>query len=191
MRHNDQHHPMKFVTERLKDGPVTYPINETPATFDLLEDPEYRFEEPVTGQIRLTLVGDTVVLQGHVATRARTACARCLNDIGVFLRAELTLAFMHDPALLDPARDPEQFDENTYYFDGEAIYPMEAMREVLLLELPMVAACELEPGDICPITGEKAGSRFFGPTEEKPVVEGKPGDSLADQMRRLRRQLGD
>lgn len=179
----------RFETERLKDGPMAHEFSHAPALFDLLDDPEYLFEDPVTGSLKLTLVGDTVILQGIISTVASAPCGRCLERIRIPLKAQVTLAFINDPRLLDRESHPELDEENTYYFDGEFVHPMEPMRELLLLELPPIPACVLDPGDICPIHGGKMGARVFGPPEDTAGEKKPPGNTLQEQMERLRRQL--
>lgn len=185
----------QFETDRLKDGPVTYEISRDPAEFDLLEDPEYKFLDPITGTLKLTLAGDTVVMQGEVRTVATAPCARCLESIRLPLTAGVTLAYMNDERLLDRESEYAISEENTFYFDGEMVYPMEQLRELLLLELPVVPSCQLDPGDICPVTGRKMGGLVFGddsPGAEPPASggeDGEPGNTMREQMERLRRKL--
>ena len=183
---------LKIETERLRHGPTEHVLAEDPAIFDLLDDPEYTFSEPVRGTLKASIVGtDTVLLRGTVQTIAEVPCARCLERLRVPLRAAIHLAFMTDDRLLDPDAYPELADDSTLWFDGEAIYPAEALRELLLLELPPVAACELEEGDVCPIRGVKVGPLVFGPTgdEETPAAEPPGPGSLRDQIERLRGKL--
>lgn len=180
----------QFETDRLKDGPVTYEISREPGEFDLLDDPEYRFVDPITGSLKLTLAGDTVVMQGEIRTVATAPCARCLDDIRLPLSAAVTLAFINDERLLDRESEYALEEENSFYFDGEIIYPMEALRELLLLELPVVPACQLDEGDVCPFSGKKMGGVVFGEPDERPrTVNEEAGNSLREQMEQLRRKL--
>lgn len=181
---------LKIETERLKHGPTEHVLAEDPAVFDLLNDPEYHFGEPVRGTIKARMVGsDTVLLTGNVQTVAEVPCARCLETLRLPLRAAVNLAFMTDDRLLDPVAYPELADEAAFWFDGEAVYPAEALRELLLLELPTVASCELEEGDICPIRGVKVGPMVFGPTGEEDLPAAGGENSLKDQIERLRGKL--
>ncbi len=180
---------MKFETERLRTGPMTVDREDPPAAYELLDDPEYRFEKPVQLRIQLSLVGDTVLIRGSVETVASVECARCLHPIEVPLRAEgIALTYMQDERLLDPAKYPDLAEENTSYYDGEFVYPAEQLRELLLLELPSVPACTLGPGDICPVRNVKMGPMVFGPPEGEDPPEA-PGTSLGDQLRRLREEM--
>ncbi len=183
----------RFEVLRLRGGSQTFDLSEPPATFDLLDDPEYLFEEPVRLQVTLRLIGTTVLMNGEISTLARAACARCLEKIGIPLRARVDLVWMNDERLLDLDRYPELYDDHTHYYDGEIVYPAEQLRELLLLELPTVPACELEPGDICPVRNVKVEPQVFGPEEEfeeeKMELEEEEGDSLAAQLKKLRRDM--
>lgn len=190
----------RFETERLRSGSMTYEVDEPAATFNLEEDPEYRFLEPVTGELKLSMVGDTVLMMGKVKTVATAACARCLEDLRVPLNANITLTFMEDPRLLEPEKYPELVDDDIHWYDGEAIYPADQIRELLLLELPSVPACELEPDDTCPVRGVKVGPLTFGPSEAETLDDAPAEDApeteeeqktWKSQMRRLRRDLGE
>jgi uncharacterized metal-binding protein YceD (DUF177 family) len=176
--------PFKFETERLRKGPETHQIECEAALVGLTDDPEFKFLEPVHAELTLRMVGTTTVLvQGTVHTIASAPCSRCLEDLRVPLRAKVSLAYMTDDRLRDPLAKEENFDDNTHWYDGESINPAEEMRELLLLELPAIAACELESEDRCPITGKTMGRRTFGPVDDAPAE--RP-NSLAEQLRKLR-----
>ncbi len=185
----------KIEAERLRHGPMDFVLAEDPKVFDLQDDPEYRFEDPVRGAIRAQMVGsDTVLVTGTVHTVAGVACARCLEPLRLTLRADVHVTFMMDERLLDPVAFPELHEDPVFWYDGEMVYPAEALRELLLLELPTVAACELEPGDICPIRNVKVGPMTFGPNSPAGRLstgeeEFEDDQSFKGQMRRLREQL--
>ncbi len=185
----------KIEAERLRHGPMEYVLAEDPKVFDLQNDPEYRFDDLVRGTIKAQMVGsDTVLLTGDIQTVAAAPCARCLESLRLTLRADVNVAFMTDERLLDPVAYPELHEDPVYWFDGEMVYPAEALRELLLLELPTVPACELEPGDICPIRNAKVGPMTFGPASPAGKLSTGEEDmeddqSLKGQLRRLRGQL--
>lgn len=189
MSHKPQR--LRYDTERLKDGPITHELDVHPEVLDLLNDPEYTFDEAVTGRLTATLVGTTVLLTGTVKTTAKAPCARCLTDLRVPLKAQVTLVYMQDERLLDPVRYPELYEDNTFWYDGEAVYPAEQLREMLLLQLPTVTACELEADDICPVRNVRIEPMVFGPQRQEAASDEPPNDnSLAGQLARLRKEMG-
>ena len=182
---------LRFEVERLKTGPITHELTLTAEELELVDDPEYQFNEPVTAQITAQLAGTTVLLMGHIATTAQAPCARCLENLRVPLRAELTLVYMDDERLKKPGSDFE--DDNTFWYDGDCVYPTEQLRECLLLQLPSNTACELEGERHCPIRNVDLPPMVFGDDspaeEEKDAPVDKADTSLAAQMRRLRDKL--
>lgn len=183
--------PLKFETERLKTGPQTHNLQLEPKALDLADDPEYRFEDPVHLDITLRLVGDTVLLNGAVRTVGTAPCARCLEPLRVVLSANLAITYMQDERLRQPDKYPELVDDDVHWYDGELIYPAEQIRELLLLELPLVPACELQPGDVCPVRNVAVKPLVFGPTEESEAAAEPADDSLAAKLRRLRGEMGE
>lgn len=184
---------LKFETERLKDGPILYELDVLPEILELVDDPEYTFNEPVTGRLTVQLAGTTVLITGSVKTFATAPCARCLHELRVPLQADVTIVFMQDERLLDTVRYPELVDDNTHWYDGMVVHPGPQLRELLLLQLPTVSACELEPGDICPIRHVKLEPMVFGPADadepEEPAPQPVEGESFAEKMKRLRREI--
>ena len=184
---------LKFETERLKDGPIVHELDVHPELLELVDDPEYNFKEPVTGRLSVQLAGTTVLITGFIKTFATAPCARCLHELRVPLQTDVTIVFMQDERLLDSARYPELVDDNTHWYDGMVVHPGPQLRELLLLQLPTVSACELEPGDICPIRHVKLEPMVFGPADTEPEAPAAPApgetESFADKMKRLRREI--
>lgn len=181
-------HKFRFETERLKTGPITYDVAEPPALFDLTDDPEYVFDEPVTGTLTLRLAGTTVLMSGFLRTVAKSPCARCLEPLRVSLRAEVQLTYMDDPRLLDAKTYPELVDDDAHWYDGEMVYPAEQLRELLLLELPPIAACELEKGDVCPIRNVKVVTPTFGEADAE-AAKAVDETSFAGKLKKVRKDL--
>ncbi|CAN5438659.1 hypothetical protein BH09SUM1_BH09SUM1_32750 [soil metagenome] len=183
---------LKIEAERLKAGAMTYELQEPPVALDLLEDPEYVFDDPITGTLEARIVGDTVLLRGTIKTFATSPCGRCLETIRIPLIAHVTLTYMTDERLKDPDRFPDFADDSSYWYDGEIIFPGEQLRENLLLELPSVPACELEPGDICPIRGVRMTPPVFGPSDDEVAAKDEEDEnSLKAQLKRMKKTKGE
>ncbi|MBI5154073.1 hypothetical protein HZA57_02455, partial [Candidatus Poribacteria bacterium] len=75
-------HPLRLEIERLRHQPVELEFSLPPAEFDLTDDPQFRFEQPVTGRFEARMAGnDTVILTGKIATVACCDCVRCLEPL--------------------------------------------------------------------------------------------------------------
>lgn len=184
-------HPFRIETQRLKDGPITHDLDLSPEESGLNDDPEFEFNTPVTGRLKASLIGKDVYLSGEVATSASCPCARCLEPMGLDLKAKVTLIYMQDDRLKDPDKYPELQDDNTFWYDGEFVYPVEQLRELLLLQLPPVVSCELTAENVCPVRGVKIQEMVWGDLqtfhqEEEAEDEEK---SFAAKMKKLRSRL--
>jgi uncharacterized metal-binding protein YceD (DUF177 family) len=181
--------PLKFETERLKAGPQTHVVDVGPAVLEIVDDPEYQFNDPVHVELTLRMVGaDGVLATGEVSTVAEAPCARCLDNLRVPIRAKITLLYQTDERLKSPDKYPELFDDNSFWFDGDFVEPAEQLRELLLLELPPTPSCELDEGDRCPISGKVHKPLVFGADEVEVKVEDPDDNSLGAQLRRMRKQ---
>jgi len=181
---------LKFDTERLKDGPLSVELSDPSSVDDLEDDPEYVFPDPVRLSVTLRLVGTTVLVNGTIETNARAECARCLEPVAIPLRAAVTIAFMADERLLVSEQNPEPVDDDSFYYNGEVVYPAEALRELLLLELPVVPACTLSANDICPVRKVKVEPLQFGSAAaHEPEDPAEDPDSLAAKLKRVRKEI--
>jgi uncharacterized metal-binding protein YceD (DUF177 family) len=99
-----------------------------------LEDPTARAQQPVQVELVVQRNGDNLLIAGTLATTLSVVCGRCgvLMPWPVRVRSEHVLESPH-PASID-------------------LTPL--LREDILLELPLNAACRLGADGRCPVTGE-------------------------------------
>ena len=110
---------------------------------DILGDP-VRFEDvDVTGEYFCT--GDSrISLRGEVRAEVHTRCSRCLEPVRQTLSAEID-------ALYAKEGDPE--DPDLYSFEASTVELTDAVRDALLLELPMRILCSEDCRGLCPVCG--------------------------------------
>jgi uncharacterized metal-binding protein YceD (DUF177 family) len=107
---------------------------DLPASILDLQDPGARAEQPIHAELVVQRDGDNLIVTGTLATTLSLVCGRC----GVWMpwpvrtQAEHVLEAPH-PASID-------------------LTP--SLREDILIELPLNAACRLGADGRCPITGE-------------------------------------
>lgn len=169
---------MKVELKDLRESAVDLDVNASPASLDLT-DPDFRFEEPVTGRVNFRLVGDRVLAKGNVRTDALGQCVRCLADVRMPIEAKVDAVYENDPELLKPERKAFGTDEQIVtYFDGEAIHPEPELRESLMLELPTLPLCKEDCKGLCPTCGAnlnegpcKCGEKQEGGGEWKAALK--------------------
>ncbi len=99
-----------------------------------LREPMAKAEEPVKVELLVTRDGDNLLVMGTLVTTLAVVCGRCAAwmPLPVRTQSEHLLEAPH-PASID-------------------LTPL--LREDILLELPLNAACQLGADGRCPITGE-------------------------------------
>ena len=129
----------------LKNPGQAYPFQATVELpeMEVLDDP-VRFEGvKVSGEFFCT--GDNrVSLRAKADAMVVSRCSRCLEPVQVPLRAEIDAVYAKQP-------DPE--DPDMYGFEAHALELGEAVKDALLLELPMQFLCKPDCRGLCPVCG--------------------------------------
>ena len=117
-------------------------------------DERVRLAEPasVKGQVRRA--GPGVFVNGHIETRARVACDRCLKDVELPVSADFNLQYI--PGSVYESSEVAELTEeemSVSVFDGEAIDVDEIVKEQILLAVPTRMLCREDCKGICPECG--------------------------------------
>lgn len=140
----------------------------------VLGDTEVRPGDDVDGELTLRAhkQGVDVVLDGRVKAALVADCARCLEDtrIDVDSRFAALLSARTSEVRPEPGEvelTPEDLER--HYYNGEQIVLDEAVREHLLLEVPMQLLCD----ETC--TGIDVPSEVSGPADLNAKSNGENG----------------
>ena len=101
------------------------------------EDIEVEGEFFCTGEHRVSL-------RAQARATLRTRCSRCLEPIQVPSRADIDVLYAKQP-------DPE--DPDLYTFEANAVDLADAVKDALLLEMPMQLFCKPDCKGLCPVCG--------------------------------------
>ncbi len=106
----------------------------------------------VTGKVRLS--GNEVFVNGHVNTRARVECDRCLQPVESPVNADFALEYITGSDY-ESSHVVELTEEEmaVSVFDGEAINVDEIVKEQILLAVPTRMLCRPDCKGICPDCG--------------------------------------
>lgn len=138
---------------------------------------DVEFVEPLHLALRVVRDGSTVVVGGHVVAKGRLTCARCLSPLTTSLEADIREIYhlAEGPA---PFRAGE--DEEIHFINRRAsrvdIAP--AVREQVLLEIPIKVLCDEACRGLCPVCGVNRN-------EEVCRCELDAGDSRWNVLREL------
>jgi DUF177 domain-containing protein len=126
----------------------------------------------------------TVHVRGRLDAAVQIDCARCLGRYDVQLGQELDLFYL-PRAVAEPEAEEEEVelsdrDVVVGYYDADRLDLGEAVREQILLGLPLKPLCREDCQGLCPRCGK---DRNLGPCGCAPEEE--PGDSRLEPLRRL------
>lgn len=185
---------LKIDIESLRKGPIELDFEATPEDFDLTGDPEFTFTNNLTGHFTAKHVGgENVALMGRLSTHAQAPCVRCLHALDYPIDIKIEALFMPMPERLDKETDPLEAEK--IYYESGVIYPMEKIREEIMLQLPFLPSCQLQKDNICPIRNVKVEPATFASSEEpaQPTTheesEHAPVNSWKDQLAQVRKKM--
>ena len=137
---------------------------------DVLGDP-VRFEDiGVKGEYFCT--GDSrVSLRAKVNAGVRTRCSRCLEPVQAPLSAEIDALY---------AKVPDPDDPDLYSFEAHALALEDAVKDALLLALPLQFLCKPDCKGLCPVCGGNLNKKTCT-CQEGNVVTG-PFSALKDYV---------
>jgi uncharacterized protein len=97
---------------------------------------------PLVLEALLERIPDGIVVRGRAHGRWRAPCARCLIEVGGELDSPISELFEVDP-----------LEGETYALDGDEIDLEIAVRDAVLLELPVAPRCRNDCSGLCPMCG--------------------------------------
>ncbi len=116
-----------------------------------LSQPEWR--ERVRGTFTVEKSGERVSVRGTVTTRAHLECVRCLREFELTLDAPLVVYAERTGSTSREEQDELERDDYMLFHDGRRLDLREAVREAMLLELPITPHCREDCPGLCPRCG--------------------------------------
>ncbi len=126
----------------------------------------YTFDGPVSWQIDVTNTGDAFLVTGTAEARAKTACARCLEDAEFSLMGEIEGYYLLGG---EDAAAPEDMDEDEFDVlpDDHVIDVYPLIVAALLLEIPLIPLCDDDCKGLCSKCGSNLNEGPCGCTHEE------------------------
>ena len=110
--------------------------------------------EPVNVSGKVRLAGTKVFVNGHIETRARVECDRCLQPIELPVKTDFDLQYITGGDYESSgAAELTEEEMGVAVFDGEAIDVDEIVKEQVLLAVPTRMLCRPDCKGICPDCG--------------------------------------
>jgi len=135
------------------------------AAFDEVVDSkteDLAFDTPVRGNVEVDRTAQTLRLKGHLATTAPLMCGRCLTqfrqDLAIAVEEEFLVGGSTAPR--EGALRPEDF---VFPLGPDLVLDVtEAVRQHLLLAVPMVPVCRPDCRGLCPRCGKNLNAQDCG-----------------------------
>ena len=133
------------VSRALKNPGQVYPFQsglELDA-MEVLGDPVHFVNIRIEGEY-LCPGDNRISLRAEVHADVDTRCSRCLEPVRISVMADVD-------ALFDRQENPD--DPDLYSFEASTVELTDAVRDALLLELPMRILCAEDCKGLCPVCG--------------------------------------
>jgi uncharacterized protein len=116
-----------------------------------LSQPEWR--EQVRGSFTVERSGERVSVRGSAKSRAHLECVRCLREFVLPLEAQLVVYAERSGTASRAEQEELERDDFMLFHDGRRLDLRAAVREGLLLELPITPVCREDCPGLCPKCG--------------------------------------
>ena len=144
---------MRIELEHLEGGKSNFAHVYQPEDLNPVDE-RISLNEPatVTGKVRLT--GNEVFVNGHVDTRARVECDRCLQPVETPVDADFELEYITGSEYESGnVAELTEAEMSVAVFDGKAIDVDEIVKEQVVLAVPTRMLCREDCKGICPECG--------------------------------------
>ena len=112
---------------------------------------EIRRGEPMTIQFRAESVDDGVLLTGEVNSVAHGECSRCLDPIEEVVHQKFQELFLYQSRTPESGED----DDELFVLDGDCADIEIAIRDAVILSMPVNPVCDEDCEGLCSTCGEK------------------------------------
>jgi uncharacterized protein len=134
-------------------GVREYSIQAPPSEIQSLVE-DARPVAPVTGQVRLLRTPQSIFARGHLNTRVSVECSRCLEETEVDVDFDIDAEYFPEIDISTGLGLPRPDDDLAFTIDPNHELDLgEAVRQHLLLELPMQSVCREACAGLCPSCG--------------------------------------
>ena len=149
---------MKIKVEGLSDTPLQLtarePVSEFPALAKLDENGECRFLGPLHLDFTIAREFDHIRAHGHVETKVRFTCSRCLAEYDAGLSTEFTIFYSKTSRV--PVEEEVALSEEdlvSVSYEGDTIDFTNEVEGQVLMEIPLKPFCSEGCKGLCSTCG--------------------------------------
>lgn len=151
---------MFIAVKDLQEKEISFKEKLSPGTLDL--GPEVAQQGPLETQGRASLIEETegkvrisdIRLVGDFATRLQLRCARCLEPVERDVAGQFDLIYRPLAAVKSPPEKAiSEAETEMGFYQGSGLQLEDALKEQVLLAVPMREVCSAECKGLCPQCG--------------------------------------
>lgn len=142
--------PSEVRIAALDEGENAVSFSATAADLGFVEEDELVLVDPVSVDLTVVKVDDTLDIRGTVHGSGVATCSRCAGEASIELDLSLRLIGKERPA--DEAELVVD-SEDLVYHDGYCLDLADAIRQILLVSVPMAPLCSEACRGLCPVCG--------------------------------------
>ncbi len=114
----------------------------------------WRFDQPIHVRIQATLSGETVLINGTVATRAHTRCSRCLDPFDLTVESAFTATAVPQlpaPTATETTEEIELVadDMEVIVYSGDSVDLSPEIAQQIVMALPFNPLCKKACKGLC------------------------------------------
>ncbi len=144
---------MRIELENLEGGKGDFAHVYQPEDLNPIDE-RIDLTEPATVTGKVRLAGNEVFVNGHVDTRAKVECDRCLQPVEMPVNADFALEYIPGSEYeSSPVAELTEAEMSVSVFDGQAIDVDEIVKEQIVLAVPTRMLCREDCKGICPECG--------------------------------------
>src|SRR5258708_39493458 len=137
---------------------ATLPVGSSQVVLDAdaagLELPAEEWRGPIRAELRVEKNGEQVSIRGRLVATAELDCVRCLKRFELSLDPAFEVYAERSGAGRHPREDADlERDGYMLFHDGRRLVLGAAVREALLLEIPVAPHCREDCRGLCPRCG--------------------------------------
>ena len=183
---------MFIEVKDLESHPVEFREEFAPGTIDL--GAEIRQQSPLRSEGRADLVQEhhgkhklveDIRIKGRLETSVEVACARCLDP--VVHRVERSFDLLYRPLGTDAGHEElsvTDAEAEIGYYEGDGLLLEDALREQVLLALPLKTICREDCKGLCPHCGKNLNEMQCGCVDEVEDPRWAALKGIRDQLER-------
>jgi len=132
-------------------------------------DEDLKVIGPITGHVRMRRVNQGLLVDGLVDITLELTCTRCLKQFEQVMHLPFEELFYPTIDVVTGIALPPSEEEDAFPIDDHHLIDLtEAIRQRVLLELPMVTLCKEDCAGLCSQCGQDLN---LGPCDCKPEVD--------------------